>query len=146
MNRDRHHQTPSPIRLTATNSPPPYHHSLNPCHYYQSHRHTSPAPRIELKSHTHELHIYSVLIASIYLSSHKIIVDTINNYIKMVTSREHCVADIYRGFTMITIFINQTDREKLIKLEKLSKKWKYFIDIERGRPHTPSRSYSNSFM
>ena len=27
-------------------------------------------------------------------------------------------------------FINQMDREKLIKIEKLSKKWKYFIDIQ----------------
>ena len=30
----------------------------------------------------------------------------------------------------ITKFINQIDKEKLIKLERLSKKWKYFIDIE----------------
>ena len=33
--------------------------------------------------------------------------------------------DIY-----ITKFINQMDKEKLLKIEKRSKKWKYFIDIE----------------
>ena len=30
----------------------------------------------------------------------------------------------------ITKFINQMDKEKLLQIEKRSKKWKYFIDIE----------------